>query len=89
MPISGLAITLSVDEARALSAQQAMADEQRVEIGPRNGRRLAATIETASQDEDRRLREWMTALDGVEHIDIVFIHFDDADDREAPSTCAP
>jgi len=51
--------------------------DERVELGPQNDNRIAATIETQSQREDRHLREWIESLPGVTYVDIAFIHFDD------------
>jgi len=77
MPISGLAITLARDSTLADAARRALDNDGRVELGPEHAHRIAATIETQSQQEDRRLREWIDALPGVTHVDIAFIHFDD------------
>jgi len=88
MPISGLAITLERDAALAEQARRALAGDERIELGPQNDNRIAATIETQSQQEDRQLRDWINALPGVTYVDIVFIHFDDdhaADESDARS----
>jgi hypothetical protein len=77
MSVSGLAITLSEQTKVADAAITALHRHHAVELGPRVGRRLAATTDTASTSSDEELWHWMRALPGVDHIDVVFVHFDE------------
>jgi len=84
MPISSLAITLSRDSALAEAARRALDTEACIEIGDRVGHRLPVVVDTVDRNEDRRVWEWLNGLDGVEFVDVVFIHFDD----DEPTTAA-
>jgi hypothetical protein len=75
--ISGLVITLSDTACAADTAMAALAGRSEIELGPRHDRRLAATAETGSPDDDRRLVKWIADLDGVAHVDVVFVGLDD------------
>jgi len=76
MPVSGIAITTTGD-ATIEKVCAALAQDERVQVGPINGRRIAVAIETDSQQEDDALRQWIQQIPDVEHIDIAFVHFDD------------
>ena len=84
MPISGLATTLSSDHARAEAAVVAFRAEPRLDVGPRDGRHIAVTAETADAEEDRGLWRWITARPGVAHVDVVFISFEPEQEVVAP-----
>lgn len=77
MPISGFSITLADDEASAQASLQIMSRDGRLELGPRKGRRIAAVGETPTTREDRALWDWLNALPGVVHVDVVFVEFND------------
>lgn len=76
MPISGMLITLVSGHAHADAAVQAISNDKHIRLGVRDGRKLAAVIDSANADEDRRLRTWLDDLPGVEYTDVVFIGFD-------------
>ncbi len=84
VPVSGLVITLAPQANAADEARRALAADPAFELGPRRGRRLAATAHTPSPAEDRALFERVRALPGVEHVDVVFVEVDPHDpDRRA------
>lgn len=77
MPISGLIITLEEDPLRRDAALTWLRRRPELELGVMQGRRLAAVSDTANGDEDKQLWESLRNQDGVQHVDVVFIHFDD------------
>jgi hypothetical protein len=83
MAISGLVITLCDDAERAEAAVCRLASEPRLELGPQTGRRLAVVADTRSPRADRELWEALHRTDGVTHVDVVYVRFED--DRP----CAP
>jgi len=83
MPISGLVITLNSDPVAARQAAGAIAGRAGFNCGAMRGdHHLPAVLDTADRDADKAARDWLHALPGVLHVDVVFIHFDDQD---APS----
>ena len=80
MPISGLSIVLSPDAQCAEQACEAIGREPRIEVGERQGARLAIVSETQSTDEDKQLWNWLWDLPGVAHVDVAFIHFEPPND---------
>jgi nitrate reductase NapAB chaperone NapD len=75
MPISGLIVTLEQDPARRLDGLQRLRSNPALELGVQEGRRLAVVSETASRAEDLRLWESLQDCTGVEHVDVVYVHF--------------
>lgn len=80
MPISGLAITLNSDDALAQASVAALADHACITIGQREGHRLPIVVETASEEEDRDVWQWLHSLPGVQFVDVACVHFDDNQD---------
>ena len=79
MPISGLVITLADDAARRDAALAALRDHAAIDLGPQTGSRVPIVVETASDDEDRQVWEWLQSLPGVMQVDVAMIHFEEAD----------
>ena len=77
MPVSGLVITLSEDEDRAAEAVARLREDPRLTVGVRNGRKLAATSETASPSEDPELLRTLESDPGIVAANVVFIGFDE------------
>ena len=76
MPISGMLVTLASDHALADAALRAIGNHDCIELGVRDGRKLATVIDAPNAHEDRRLRVWLDDLPGVEYTDVIFIAFD-------------
>lgn len=83
MPISGLRITLAADGAEARSACDELASCAVLELGRREGRYLAAVLDTETEDCNKQIWHWLTSRRGVVNIDVVFVGFDDAGDPQA------
>jgi hypothetical protein len=73
MPVSGLVITLAPRACAAGAALRALGAEPALALGPQRGRRLAATAETPSPEDDGDLFERVRKIPGVEHVDVVFV----------------
>ena len=89
MSVSGLAITLSANETLAASATAALAARPEVELGPRAGRRLAATVDAPAPGADRDAFDWIRDLQGVEQVDVITVWFEEDDDAPAPAITRP
>lgn len=78
MPISGLAITLSGDPVAGREALEAMRTHEALMPGELIGSRLPVVVETPDSEQDREVWDWLHALPGVVHVDVVYVHFDEA-----------
>lgn len=82
MPISGLVVKLSPDAGAARLAIGAIGGRPQFTCDTLRGdHHLPVVLETADRAEDKAAWDWLHALPGVVHVDVVFIHFDD---RDAP-----
>ncbi len=77
MPVSGLVLTISSDARVRESLLGALRARPEVSLGRCEARRLAVATDTTDEESDRALWRWLEAQAGVEHIDLVFVHFDD------------
>ena len=76
MPVSGLVVFL-VDEQQLRADTLAAIDrEARITMGAEEGNRLAIVLDTASNDEDRQLRDWLGSLPGVLFVEVAFVGFE-------------
>lgn len=76
MPISGLVITLAEDPPWRTAALAALRDHPAIEVGEPTANRVPVVVDTADEEEDRRLWEWLHALPGVVLVVVAFIHFE-------------
>ena len=83
MPISGLVVTLR--NGRERDAIDQIRQHPRFETGSHQSQRLPVVLDTPDRDEDKRCWQWLNALDGVDHVDVAMVHFEDADAQ--PATC--
>lgn len=86
MPVSGVVVTFTHDAEARDRALAALRRDRSVELGRRDGVRIAAVLDTPSEDENRRLWQWLNALPGVCHVDVVFVSFDDEQPYAAPES---
>ena len=77
MIFSGLVATFAADSRLARSAQQAIRQHPALELGLPTDHRLPLVLETATSSESDALIEWLTALPGIEQVDVVFVQWDD------------
>jgi hypothetical protein len=92
MPVSGLVITLarrdtSPDIGGGLRDNAAQVIEQikqhpHMQLGPQQGQRLPVVLDTPDRETDKACWGWLNSLAGVHHVDVAFIHFEDADAPE-------
>ena len=77
MITSGLVITLSADA--ELAAQAVANGGARAEFmpGERNDRWLPVAMEARDDAESRDLHDWLSALPGVEFVDVVYVNFNE------------
>jgi hypothetical protein len=61
------------DDEPARCALETLSADDRVELGIRRGRHVAATLETSSPQEDKLAWHWINELPGVRHVDVVFV----------------
>ena len=88
MPISGLVLTLSPDPTLRRRALEQLARHPQIEVAAADGNRLPIVLDTPEPETDKRCWRWIHELDGVEHVDVALIHFEDTDVRVARD-CAP
>ncbi|HXG48898.1 MAG TPA: hypothetical protein VNO52_14845 [Methylomirabilota bacterium] len=77
MITSGLVITLSADANLATRAVAKISARVEFTPGERNGRWLPVAMEARDDVESRGLHDWLTALPGVEFVDVVYVNFAD------------
>ena len=85
MPISGLVVTLSDNPVLQQAALAAMREHPALELGERTRNQIALVAESACEQEDRLIWEWLHALPGVAMVVVAFIHFDDEPGAESDS----
>jgi len=99
MPVSGLVITLAPPPPDAPGLSDASRnDSERViekinqhphlQTGPRRGHRLPIVVDTPDSETDKRCWRWLNELEGVHHVDVAFVHFEDEDAFEH-AACSP
>ena len=84
MAISGLVIYLNEDEATAAAALDAIAAHPRLTLGERLNKCQPAVLEMADDREGRDVHDWLAALPGVHHTDVVYVHFDEMAESNSP-----
>lgn len=77
MTVSALVVTLADDEAAQQRLLAALALDRRLTLGSPSGRRLPVVAETSDASEGRRLFEGLRAAEGVIHVDVVSVHFEE------------
>ncbi len=85
MPVSGLVLILSEDESTHAATLQAIGDDPRVEVGPRQGRRVAVVVDTDSSDEDKVVWHRLQSLAGVDLVELTFVGFEPAAAHSDPT----
>ena len=85
MPISGLRILLHADSVAGASAIRDLRDHNAFDLGIRRDRHLAAVLDTPDETSRRAAWTWLTTHPGVEHVDVVFVSYDD-ESQDAPPT---
>jgi hypothetical protein len=50
-----------------------------LQVGPRQGHRLPVVVDTPDKEADKHCWLWLNELQGVHHVDVAFIHFEDED----------
>lgn len=71
-------VTLTADEPRAEAVRQTLRGAGPFTLGPMQGNKLAVVVETTDPHEAQAWHEWAAALPGVENIEVVFVHWEDA-----------
>lgn len=89
MPISGLVVSLTAEGDARRDAIDAIAADQRIEIGESSAHRMALVVETVSKDEDRQVWEWLNDLAGVVLVEVAFVAFDQPSIESPPDAPAP
>jgi hypothetical protein len=78
MPISALVITLGQTSSDREAALEALAREPELELGEPTGLRIPAVSETATLEAGRLLVERLLGTEGVLHVDVLSINFEDS-----------
>jgi nitrate reductase NapAB chaperone NapD len=81
MGVSAVAITLCAEPELHHATLAALAAEPAVTVGPRQGPKLAAVLDTDSRPAERVLLSWIEALPGVLHVALVFCSVDGATEQ--------
>ncbi len=50
-----------------------------LQTGPQQGNRLPVVVDTPDREADKLCWQWLNELQGVHHVDVAFIHFEDED----------
>jgi hypothetical protein len=79
MHTSGLVITFADDPPLARGAQLELAAAGPFTLGEANGPCRAVTLEAADPRAARDWHEWAEALPGVIGVEVVFVHWDEAE----------
>ena len=77
MPVSGLVVTLADQSGVRENAINAIRNEPRIEIGVTQSGRMAIVVDTASDEEDKQLWQWLNRLPGVAFVDVVMVGFEE------------
>jgi len=84
--ISGLVVYFSRDCKLAEAAKLSIGQQAALELGPQEGRRLPLVLETTTSSESQDLTDWLKDLDGVEHVDVAFVHLEESSAALEPSS---
>ncbi|HUR53143.1 MAG TPA: hypothetical protein VMZ71_03360 [Gemmataceae bacterium] len=76
---SGLVVTLAPDASEWESALVALSAAPPITVGDRNGDRLSVALEAETAEESERWTDWLSQLRGVCGVEVVFVHWDDAE----------
>ncbi|MFG0331314.1 MAG: hypothetical protein ACF8PN_15615 [Phycisphaerales bacterium] len=82
MSVSGLIVSIDAaasDHVRIAEVIESIRRDWRVTIGDRVGPRVAVVLETVSAEEARAAWEQVNSQPGVARVDVVYVHFDDAE----------
>jgi hypothetical protein len=79
MHTSGLVLTLSVDPTMASVARGKLASAGPFQLGDAVGPCLAVVMETSAPPAAHEWHDWAAALPGVEAVEVVFVHWEEAD----------
>ena len=71
MPVSGLVLTLSRNDAHRVDALAALGRHPSVDVGEAQGSRLPIVVDTDNSEDDRAVWEWLHTLPGVLFVDLV------------------
>lgn len=82
MPVSGIVLTLTEDRERRDGVLRHLAVDERVELGPTEGRRVAVVLVTDSLAAGRDLCEELVALPGIDQLEVAYVA---AEDGPAPT----
>lgn len=85
---SGLLITLSSIQSMADVAVQVLPQMQGVTTGERRNQWMAAVIEADSPEALEELHNLVSSTPGIEHVDVVSVHFDKPSDPESVDAVA-
>lgn len=85
MPVVGLLVTLSEDAVAAEAARAWLAADPRFELGPAEGRRLAAVMDTPDRAADRAAWDDLASLPGLLAAEPVYADLSDCTDATEPA----
>ncbi len=83
--ISSVIAKLNCDDATCQHTMSQIESHAALDLGKLvDGRSLPITIEAAGNQETEEITRWIMSLDGVDFVDVVFVHMEDDDSMEAP-----
>jgi len=78
--ISSVIAKLNPEDPAKQQALDQIASHPALEVGELvDGRSLPITIESQGNDETEEITRWLMALESVEFVDVVYVHFEDDD----------
>jgi nitrate reductase NapAB chaperone NapD len=76
MPVSGLVVTLTSQSPQREAAIEEIRADLRIEIGAIGPSKMAIVVDTATSSDDKRLWEWIQAIEGVLQVEVALIGFE-------------
>lgn len=77
MYTAGLVVTLNEESATVQQALDQLNAAGPFTLGRRHAQFIPLALEVEGPHQARQWHEWMTSLDGVRGVEVVFVHWDD------------
>lgn len=71
MPISGLVISLTGEAQLRARALATIREHPSIEVGDAHGSRIPIVVDTANQEADLEVYEWLGSIPGILFVDLV------------------
>ena len=82
MPVNGLLLTLSPDERLAERVCEQITARPEAVLGERQGIYQPLAVDTPDVRSAHEFHEWLESLDGVGHVDVIYVGFEESNETE-------